>query len=164
MKGVRDAVRGDVGAITDIYNEAVRHTTASWDLEPVSLQSRLDWYDTKIAGNWPVLVAEEAGAVVGWASFSQFRDKPGYRHSVEHSLYVRQDHQGRGVGSRLLTALVVEARRRGLHTMVGGVSGDNPGSIAFHEKHGFAVVARFPQVGRKFDRWLDLVFLQLLLD
>ena len=150
--------------ITEIYNQAVLHSTASWDLEPASLEDRLDWFETKLAGQWPVLVAVEGDEVTGWGSFGTFRDKPGYRHTVEHSVYVRDGQQGRGIGSKLLSALVAEAQRRGFHAMVGGVSADNAGGIAFHERHGFVAVGRFREVGRKFDRWLDLVFLQRLLD
>jgi L-amino acid N-acyltransferase len=150
--------------ITEIYNDAVLHSTASWDLEPASLQERLDWFGTKIAGQWPVLVAEEEGEVAGWGSFGPFRDKPGYRHTVEHSVYVRRDRHGRGIGSRLITALVSEAQHRSFHAMLGGVSADNAAALAFHETHGFVAVGRLREVGRKFDRWLDLVFLQRLLN
>ena len=161
---VRPARHDDVPMITEIYNDAVLHSTASWDLEPASLQERLDWFGKKMAGQWPVLVDEEDGEVAGWGSFGPFRDKPGYGRTVEHSVYVRKDLQGRGIGSRLMSALVSEARRRGIHAMVGGVSADNAAGIAFHETHGFVAVARLPEVGRKFDRWLDLVLLQRLLD
>jgi L-amino acid N-acyltransferase len=161
---VRQARRDDVAMITEIYNDAVLHSTASWDLEPVSLQDRLDWFGMKMAGQWPVLVAEENGEVAGWGSFGPFRDRPGYRHTVEHSVYVRKDQQRRGIGSTLISALVSEGQRRGFHAMLGGVSADNTAGIAFHETHGFVAVARLPEVGRKFDRWLDLVLLQRLLD
>jgi len=161
---VRPAMPDDVPMIAEIYNDAVLHSTASWDLEPASLQQRLDWFGTKMAQQWPVFVAEEKGEVAGWGSFGPFRDKPGYRLTVEHSVYVRQERQGRGLGSSLLEALVAEGRRRGFHAMVGGVSADNAGSIAFHYRHGFVAVGRFREVGRKFDRWLDLVFLERLLD
>jgi phosphinothricin acetyltransferase len=150
--------------ITEIYNDAVLHSTASWDLEPASLPERFDWFGIKMAGQWPVLVATEEGEVAGWGSFGPFRDKAGYRHTVEHSVYVRKDQQGRGIGSKLMSALVSEAQRRGFHVMLGGVSADNAAAIAFHETHGFVAVARLAEVGRKFDRWLDLVFLQRLLD
>jgi GNAT superfamily N-acetyltransferase len=99
--------------ITEIYNDAVLHSTASWDLEPVSLQDRLDWFGMKMAEQWPVLVAEENGEVAGWGSFGPFRDRPGYRHTVEHSVYVRKDELRRGLGSTLISALVSEAQRRG---------------------------------------------------
>lgn len=161
---VRTAAPGDVAPITAIYNEAVEHTTASWDLEPQAVASRQEWFDRRTGDGWPVLVAEEAGEVVGWAALGPFRDKPGYLHTGEHSVYVRLSRRGSGIGSALLQALIHRARQRGLHVLVGGVSADNAGSVAFHERHGFVQVAHFREVGRKFDRWLDLIFLQLDLD
>jgi phosphinothricin acetyltransferase len=160
---VRPALRTDVPAIWNIYNAAVLHTTASYDLEPVSLDSRLTWFDHKRQAGWPVLVAELRGEVVGWATFGSFREKAGYAGTIEHSVYVREDCQGRGLGRLLLSALIDEARRRGFHTMVGGVDAGNVGSLAFHERLGFVQVAHFREVGRKFGRWLDLVFVQLQL-
>lgn len=157
---VRPARRDDVPAILDIYNHAVEHTTASYDLAPVSLASRLAWYDHKVDAGWPVLVAEHAGQVIGWATFGPFRDKPGYAHTVEHSVYVRDGHRGAGTGLALMTALIDDACARRHHVMIGGVDADNTGSLAFHERLGFTRVAHFRQVGRKFGRWLDLVFLQ----
>ncbi|GHF30660.1 phosphinothricin acetyltransferase [Deinococcus metalli] len=161
---VRLATRADVPAIVAIYNHAVLHTTASYDLEPVSVDSRLAWYDHKVADGWPVLVAEEGGEITGWATYGPFREKPGYRFTAEHSVYVREDCRGRGVGRTLLRALIALARERGLRTLVGGVDADNAGSLAFHEGLGFARVAHFRHVGHKFGRWLDLVFLQLDLE
>lgn len=161
---VRAATPADVGVITAIYNEAVQHTTASWDLEPVSLPSRQEWYRRRTGDGWPVLVAEDGGEVVGWGALGPFRDKAGYLHSAEHSVYVRLSRRGGGIGSALLTALIEEARQRRMHVLIGGVSADNAGSVAFHERHGFVRVAHFREVGRKFDRWLDLIFLQLDLD
>lgn len=162
---VRTATRADVEAITEIYNQAVVHTTASYDLEPVSLASRLAWFDEKIAEGWPVLVATSPSGdeIVGWSSYGPYRAKAGYDATVEHSVYVRTDRRAGGVGTALLLPLIDRARAEGRHVMLGGVDADNAGSIAFHERHGFTAVARFHQVGRKFDRWLDLVFLQLLL-
>ncbi len=160
---VRPALRTDVPAIWNIYNAAVLNTTASYDLEPVSLDSRLVWFDHKRQAGWPVLVAEVHGEVVGWATFGPFREKAGYAGTVEHSVYVHEDHQGQGLGLQLMTALMDEARRGGFHVMLGGVDAENAGSLAFHERLGFVPVARFREVGRKFGRWLDLVFVQLQL-
>lgn len=160
---IRPASRADVPAILEIYNDAVLHTTASYDLQPVSLESRLTWYDQKAAGGWPVLVAEQGGQVVGFATFGPFREKAGYAGTAEHSVYVRQGQRGGGIGGALMTPLIAEARRRGLHVLVGGIDAENAGSIAFHQRLGFETVAHMKQVGRKFDRWLDLVFMQLIL-
>ena len=158
---VRAATRADLPAITDIYNHAVLHTTASYDLEPVTLASRQDWFDEKAARGWPVWVAVTGEEVVGWATFGPFRAKPGYRFTAEHSVYVRDGLRGRGVGRALMLPLIAEARARGLHSLVGGVDAGNAGSLAFHERLGFERVAHFREVGHKFGRWLDLVFLQL---
>jgi phosphinothricin acetyltransferase len=160
---VRAAARDDVSAISAIYNQAVEHTTASWDWTPELLETRLAWFDDKVAGGWPVVVAEDASGVVGWGSYGPFRTKDGYAQTVEHSVYVDLGRRGAGIGSALLVPLIQRARADGHHVMIGGVSADNLGSVAFHQRHGFVEVARFSEVGRKFDRWLDLVFLQLTL-
>ncbi|PNY80023.1 GNAT family N-acetyltransferase [Deinococcus koreensis] len=160
---IRPATRADVPAILEIYNHAVLHTTASYDLEPVSLESRLEWFGHKQEGGWPVLVSILDQEVTGWATFGPFREKPGYRFTAEHSVYVRDGWRGQGLGRALLEALIAQARTRGLHTLIGGVDAENAGSLRFHEALGFVQVAHFRQVGHKFGRWLDLVFLQLTL-
>ena len=161
---VRPAVRADVPAILEIYNHAVLHTTASYDLEPQALGVRLSWYDARQQEGWPVLVAEQGRRVVGWSTYGRFRDKPGYRYSVEHSVYVAPDVHGSGLGTALMLPLIEHARQAGHHIMIAGVDADNAGSLRFHERLGFVPVAHFRQVGHKFGRWLDLVFLQLTLE
>lgn len=160
---VRPATREDVPAILDIYNHAVIHTTATYDLEPVSLASRLAWFDEKAQSGWPVWVAEKAEEVLGWATYGPFRAKAGYNLTAEHSVYVRDGVRGQGVGRRLMLPLIEDARQRGLHVLIGGVDADNAGSIAFHEALGFDQGVRLREVGRKFDRWLDVQFMQLFL-
>jgi L-amino acid N-acyltransferase len=161
---VRPAVHADVPAILDIYNHAVLHTTASYDLEPQALETRLVWFDLRMQEGWPVLVAEVGGRVVGWSTYGRFRDKPGYRHTVEHSVYIAPDVQATGLGTALMGPLIEQARQGGYHVMIAGVDADNVGSLRFHERLGFVQVAHFRQVGHKFGRWLDLVFLQLTLE
>ena len=160
---VRPATREDVPAILDIYNHAVIHTTATYDLEPVSLASRLAWFDEKAQSGWPVWVAEKAEEVLGWATYGPFRAKAGYDLTAEHSVYVRDGVRGQGVGRQLMLPLIEDARQRGLHVLIGGVDADNAGSIAFHEALGFDQGVRLREVGRKFDRWLDVQFMQLFL-
>ncbi|MBZ9711960.1 GNAT family N-acetyltransferase [Deinococcus multiflagellatus] len=160
---IRPATRADLPAITEIYNHAVRHTTASYDLEPVTLASRERWFDEKAAGSWPLWVAVRGAEVIAWATYGPFRAKPGYRFTAEHSVYVALQAQGSGVGHALMTTLIADAQQRGLHSLVGAVDADNAGSLAFHARLGFAPVAHFRQVGHKFGRWLDLVFVQRLL-
>lgn len=164
LTAVRPATRGDVPAILDIYNEAVLHTTASYDLEPVTLASRLAWWDDKAAHGHPVFVAERGGTVLGWSTYGAFRTKPGYAHTAEHSVYVSAAAHRQGLGRALMQPVITHARDAGLHVLVGGVDASNAASIALHVSLGFEQVAHFRQVGRKFGRWLDLAFMQLLLD
>ena len=161
---VRLAARADVPAILTIYNEAVLNTTASYDLEPVSLESRLEWYDQKQASGRPVFVAEGADKVLGWSTYGEFRAKPGYRYSAEHSVYVAAGSRGQGLGRALMRPVIEHARAAGLHVLIGGVDASNAASMGLHLSLGFEQVAHFRQVGRKFDRWLDLAFMQLILD
>ncbi|MDO4246311.1 MAG: GNAT family N-acetyltransferase [Deinococcus sp.] len=165
MPTIRPATAADLSGILDIYNHAVLHTTASYDLEPVSLQSRQEWFTARQKAGFPVLVAEGAsGEVLGFASYGTFREKPGYNGTVEHSVYIREGQRGAGLGLALMERLIAEARQQGLHVMLGSVDADNAGSIAFHTRLGFRQVAHFHQVGRKFGRWLDMVFMELLLE
>lgn len=162
---IRDASRDDIEGITAIYNDAVLHTTAIWNETAVDAANRQAWLaDRQRAGN-PVLVAVDAtGGVLGYASFGDWRPFEGYRHTVEHSVYVRADQRGAGIGAALMTALIGRARAVGKHVMMAGVEAENAASIRLHEKLGFERVGRMGQVGTKFGRWLDLAFLQLTLD
>jgi L-amino acid N-acyltransferase YncA len=154
----------DLPAILDIYNDAVLNTTASYDYEPATLEQRTHWFEQHRQQGFPVLVAmDEASRIVGWGSLSKFRDKIGYQHTVEHSVYVAPDARRQGIGRCIVQALIDEARRMGKHVIIGGVDQSNEASIRLHLALGFEQVAHFRQVGYKFDRWLDLVFLQKLL-
>lgn len=161
---IRDAEDSDLDAITAIHNHAVVHTTAIWNEEAVDRADRAAWLADRTARGYPVLVAVDGGEVLGYASYAQWRPHSGYRLTVEHSVYVRGDQRGRGIGRSLMHALVDRARAAGLHVMIGGVESGNSASIALHERLGFAEVGRMPQVGAKFGRWLDLSMLQLVLD
>lgn len=165
MPTIRPAHLRDIPAITDIFNEAGVGTTASYALEAVTVEDRQAWFERLTAADYPVLVMEDPdGLVVGYASYSQFRTLEGYRHTVEHSVYIRAGHRAAGAGRMLMTALIDYARGRGVHVMVGVVDGANEASVTFHEKLGFEVVGRLPQVGRKFGRWLDVVFVTLIFE
>jgi phosphinothricin acetyltransferase len=150
----------DLPALMAIYNHAVVHTTAIWNDAVADLDNRRAWYEARRKVGYPVLVAEVDGTVAGYGSFGDFRAFEGYRFSVEHSVYVAEAMRRRGVASRLLEALVDEARRLGKHVMIAGVAADNDASIRLHLRHGFVETGRMPEVGIKFGRWLDLVFLQ----
>lgn len=161
---IRDAESGDLEAITAIHNDAVQNTTAIWNEQPVDVADRASWLADRTGSGFPVIVAVDDSGVLGYASFAQWRPHSGYRHTVEHSVYVRADQRGRGIGKALMGALVSRARDRGVHAMIAGIDASNEGSIALHTRLGFVEVGRMPQVGAKFGRWLDLAFLQLTLD
>ena len=161
---IRDARPEDIPGITDIYNHAVANTTAIWNETPVDVANRVAWQADRQRLGYPVLIATEDGQVLGYASFGDWRAFEGYRHTVEHSVYIRVDQRGRGIGESLMRALVERARKIGKHVMVAGIEAGNAGSIRLHEKLGFLQVGRLPEVGTKFGGWLDLVFMQLTLD
>ena len=160
---LREAVAADLPAINAIYNEEVLHGTATWDVEPWSDQRREAWFAEQEA-SIPVLVAEADGAVIGFAYLSTYRPKVGYRFTRENTVYVDPAHQGRGVGQALLAALIEQARRAGIHAVVAVIEAENATSIRLHERLGFTLVGTARQVGHKFGRWLDSVYMQLLLD
>jgi phosphinothricin acetyltransferase len=160
---IRDATEADLPRILAITNDAILHSTAVWHLVPETLETRHAWFAARRARGFPVLVAEQDGAVAGFASYGDFRPFAGYAATVENSLYVDPAAQRRGVGLALLQGLVAHATAAGLHTMVAAIEAGNAASIALHARLGFTQVGRMPEVGRKFDRWLDLVLMQRML-
>jgi L-amino acid N-acyltransferase len=162
---IRDAIADDIGGITAIYNDAVMHTTAIWNEITVDAVNRAAWLAERQRQGYPVLVAvDEREAVLGYASFGDWRAWDGYRHTVEHSVYVRGDRRGLGVGRALMEELIVRARAIGKHVMIAGIEAHNETSIRLHRKLGFEQAGHLKEVGAKFGLWLDLVFLELLLD
>jgi L-amino acid N-acyltransferase YncA len=166
---IRPATEDDLPAINAVYNYYVSTSTTNYDLEPLSLEERRRWFTGRAAIH-PVIVViqpddagEQGEKLVGWGSLNVFRTKPGYRFTVENSVYVHPDHQRQGVGSAIIEHQIVEAKALGLHAIVAGIDAEQTASLALHAKHGFVEVARFPEVGRKFDRWLDVVFMQRLI-
>lgn len=160
---IRPAIEADFDAITHLHNVLLPTTTVEWRDQPHDPADRAAWHAAKVERGFPVLVAEDDGAVVGWAAYGDFRDtlaRPGYRFTVEHTIHVAESHWGAGVASMLIEALVAEAEAAGLRVMVGALDGANERSIRFHERHGFVVTARMPGIGEKFGRRLDLVLLQ----
>ncbi|MFS2154606.1 N-acetyltransferase family protein [Rhizobium sp. Rhizsp42] len=158
---IRDATEADLAAIRDIYNHAVEHTTAIWNETVVDLDNRREWFAMRRARGFPVLVAEREGRIAGYASYGDWRAFEGFRHTVEHSVYVEKDHQGAGIGKQLMTALIKRAGENGIHVMIAGIEAGNQASIALHEKLGFRNGGTFHEVGIKFGRWLDLTFMEL---
>ena len=157
---VRDATLEDAADILAIYNHAALNTTAVWTDGPSDLDSRRDWIRTRQQAGYPVLVAMRGPDVVGFASFGDFRPWPGYRHSVENSVYVDERHHRLGFGRSLMAALIDRATALQKHTMIAGIEAANAASITLHASLGFVEVGRMPEVGCKFGRWLDLVFMQ----
>ena len=153
------------GAILEIFNEAIATSTALYDYHPRTLQSMQAWFQAKADGGFPVIGAvDEAGTLMGFASYGTFRPWPGYKYSVEHSVYTHKDHRGRGVGPALMHKLIEAARTQQLHVMVGVIDAVNAASIALHEKLGFVHAGTVRQAGFKFGQWLDVAFYQLILD
>jgi L-amino acid N-acyltransferase YncA len=163
---VRDATPDDLPEITAIYNALLETTTHEWTEAQHTVSEREEWLSAQRASGRPALVAVEGDEVIGWATYGDFRDSerwPGYRFTVEHSIHVREDQWGRGTGRMLIDALIEWAQREGKHVMVAGIDSSNTGSIRFHERLGFAEVARMPEIGEKFGRRLDLVLMQRVL-
>ncbi|WP_433689472.1 N-acetyltransferase family protein [Kosakonia cowanii] len=161
---IRYAVKEDCAAIAAIYNHAVINTAAIWNDQTVDADNRIAWFEARALLGYPVIVSEENGVVTGYASFGDWRAFDGFRHTVEHSVYVHPEHQGKGLGLALMARLIEEAKRIGKHVMVAGIEAQNQGSIHLHQKLGFTITGQMPQVGTKFGRWLDLTFMQLQLD
>lgn len=158
---IRDATEADLPVILEIYNDAVLHTTAIWNETLVDLKNREEWLAARRARGFPVLVAVLDGKVAGYASYGDWRAFDGYRHTVEHSVYVHKDARGAGIGRQLMAALIERAAEAGVHVMIAAVEAENAASIRLHEHLGFRVVGRFCEVGTKFGRWLDLTCLEL---
>jgi L-amino acid N-acyltransferase len=164
MPLLSDATEDDLPGILAIFNDVITNTTAVYREQPVTLEERRVWMQSRLAQGYPVLVARDSRSVLGFASFGEFRAWPCYRNTVEHTVHVRADMRGQGIGRSLLEALLPRAQGLGKHVVVAGIDGDNAVSLRLHEGLGFVEVGRFREVGRKFNRWLDLVFMQRLLD
>ncbi|MFT3796077.1 GNAT family N-acetyltransferase [Flavobacterium sp.] len=160
---IRPAVIADVPSILDIVNHAILHTTANYNYEPQTLETQLQWFKDKQQHNFPVIVAEFENQVIGYGAYGTFREKIGYQYTVEHSVYVADNHFGKGIGKLLLTELIRLARAQNYHVMIGAIDADNADSIAFHKKFGFEECGVIKQAGFKFGKWLDLLFMQLIL-
>lgn len=164
MIQIRDATEHDLPAILDIYNEVIVNTTAVYDYKPHTLEMREAWFKTKQEQGFPVYVAEEDGRLQGLSSIGPFRAWAAYQYSVENSVYVASDARGKGVGKLLIPPLIEAAKQLKLHTIIAGIDAGNEASLKLHRRFGFEEVAHFKQVGWKFNRWLDLKFLQLILE
>ncbi|MEI9949734.1 MAG: N-acetyltransferase family protein [Pseudomonadota bacterium] len=159
---IRPALLDDCVAINEIYNHYVLHDTCTYQTEPETLTERYAWFE-RHGVQHPVLVAEARGEVLAWGALSAFHPRVGYRFSVEDSLYVRHDRQHRGLGKALLGELLSAARSLGHHTVIALISADKPNSIALHQSYGFTSAGVLRQAGYKFETWLDVAYLQLML-
>jgi phosphinothricin acetyltransferase len=161
---IRPATREDLPGILEIYNDAVLNTTATYDYEPRTLEHRIAWFEEHAKENYPVFVAvEESGRVAGWSSLSQFHARVGYRFTAENSVYVAADRRGQGIGKLLMPPLIEGARKRGAHAIIRAIDADNEPSVRLHASFGFVKVAHLKEVGFKFGRWLDVVYMELVL-
>jgi len=159
---IREAVREDIPQMLEIYNEVILNTTAVYNYDPHSIEMRTEWFETKQQQGFPVFVAEENNIILGFSTIGPFRAWQAYKYTVENSVYVKADCRGRGIGKLLMPPLIDAAKRLGLHAIVAGIDATNNVSITLHKQFGFTEVAHFKEVGYKFDRWLDLKFLELI--
>jgi L-amino acid N-acyltransferase YncA len=159
---LRHATVDDLDAINAIYNHYVEHSTCTYQTVPSTAQERRAWFDTH-GPEHPVIVAEENGQIVGWASLSRFHPRQAYCHSVEDSIYLHHQYRGKGLGSLLLGELLRLAKIIGHHTVLGGADSEQTASIALHAKFGFEKVSHLKEVGHKHGRWLDVIWLQKML-
>ena len=151
-------------AILDILNEAIANSTALYEYAPRTPGNIRTWFTEKEAGRFPVIGAEQAGVLVGFATYGTFRARAAYKYTVEHSVYVHKDHRGRGIGKALLLELIAAARQQQYHVLVGGIDIANTTSVGMHERMGFTHAGTVRQAAYKFGRWLDLGFYQLILE
>lgn len=159
MLNIRPATENDVAAITEIYNDAVLNTSATFDTEIKSVESQQDWFRQHDASH-PVMAAEINGTVIGWASLTKWSDRCAYDSTAEVSVYVHKDFRNQGIGKRLLELLTLEGEERGLHTLISRITEGNEQSIYLHEQLGFEHIGVMKEVGRKFGKLLSVYMLQ----
>ena len=158
---MRPARREDLPGILEIYNDAVLKTTASYDYEPRTLEHRTTWFEDRTREQYPIFVAEnEAKQVVGWSALNPFHTRMGYRFTAENSVYVAASERGKGIGKLLMEPLITGAKKRGLHAIIAVIDAENEPSIRLHAHFGFEKVGLFKEVGFKFDRWLNVVYME----
>jgi len=156
---IRLATPPDLDAINDIYNHYVLTSTCTYQTEPETIDARRTWF-TNHGPLHPITIAQHDGQIVGWASLSRFHARAAYSRTVENSVYVHPDHHRQGIGRALLTDLIDRARALGHHTIIAGIDAEQAPSVAIHTAHGFNQVALLKEVGFKFNRWLDVIYMQ----
>jgi phosphinothricin acetyltransferase len=161
---IRSAIEADLRAIDDIYNWYVPRSTCTYQEQVEPFESRIDWF-AHHGERHPVTVAvdDASGEIIGWGALSEFRERSAYRHTVENSVYLRHDRHGRGIGSALLADLIERAKTIGHRTIIAGIDAEQVSSIALHKKFDFVECAHIREAGHKFGRWLDVIYMQLML-
>lgn len=161
---IRTARIEDLEAILEIVNDAILNTTAIYDYDVRTLNDQISWFREKQKSGFPIIVStDENDKVTGFGTYGTFRMKIGFKFTVEHSVYVKEGFSGKGIGKALLSELIALAKAQKMHVMIGCIDAENTGSITFHEKFGFKKAGILKESGYKFDKWLDLQFVQLLL-
>jgi len=161
---IRQCTEKQLPEILEIFNEAILNSTALYDYKPRTMENMQTWYTAKRQGNYPIIgVFDPDEKLLGFASFGSFRNWPAYKYSVEHSIYIRSDRRGNGLGKILLREIIKSAEEQDYHVMIGGIDASNTTSIHLHEKEGFVWSGTIKQAGYKFGKWLDLSFYQLIL-
>ncbi len=164
MVTIRQATEADLPALLNIYNDIILNTNAVWHNDPHTLEMRKEWYDLKQQQGLPIFVAAEDNVILGFSTVGPFRPWTGYRFTVENSIYVAAESRGKGVAKLLMPPLIEACRNLKLHAIVAGIEASNEVSIVLHQKFGFVEVAHFKEVGYKFGRWMDLKFLELIVE
>ena len=164
MVTIRAAKEEDLPVLLDIYNHIIVNTTAVYHYQPHTMEMRKAWYDARVKEGFPVFVAEDDGKVVGFSSYGPFRPWPAYKYTMENSVYVADGQRGKGIGKLLMGPLIDYARAHDVHAIIAVIDASNDASVQLHRGFGFEEVGHFRQVGYKFDRWLDLTFMELVLD
>jgi phosphinothricin acetyltransferase len=161
---IKSVTSAQIPEILAIFNDAILYTTALYDYEPRTLDTVQLWYESHVQNDFPIIGAyDESDTLLGFAAYGNFRPHAGYQFTMEHSVYVRTDARGNGIGKTLLTTLIEEAKKRPVHSLIGVIDAENTISIRLHEQLGFTFCGKIPQSGFKFGRWLDVVFYQLIL-
>lgn len=160
---IRDAEEKDIEKINEIYNKAVKNLTVTFDTEPLTLAEQTKWYQKHKEEGYPIIVAENNGEVIGWASLSKWSEKEGYRYTVENSVYVEKDNRNKGIGKKLLEKLIQKARERKFKNIIALITEGNEVSIILHERYGFEKVGTLNKVGYKFDKFINVDLFQLRL-
>lgn len=162
-KIIREAIKEDIPFILEIINFEIENSTSVYDYKKRSLEDKMEWFKKKKEDKTPILVAVEDNNILGYGTYGVFRPWDGYQFSVEHSIYIHKNSRGKGIGRKIMKELIQLAKKQGYHTIVAGIDASNSKSINFHKNFGFKEVGRFNQIGYKFEKWLDLVFMQLFL-